>query len=60
MPHISNLTSNQYKAIDGIWFCRGCRNPTIKAVKTDQSIEKKCQKFLEQFKVEINQIMSVI
>ena len=58
----SNLTSEQYDAIDDnlIWFCRHCRKPAIQAVKTDQSIEEKCNKFLAMFKSEINEKMSDI
>ena len=60
----SNLKVSQYDAIDDnlIWFCRNCRKPALHAVKTDQSIEEKCNLFLESFRCEkrINEKMSKI
>ena len=53
---------SQYDAIDDnlIWFCRNCRKPALHAINIYQSIEEKCNLFLELFRCEINEKMSKI
>lgn len=53
------MTATEYKSLnrsDIMWLCTDCREPAEKSIRSDRSIELRCQESMQEFKDKISEI----